>query len=55
MIINEIIQLLEGFAPVHFQESYDNAGLLTGNSSWECKGVITIFINGFIHHIFSHI
>jgi len=41
MIINEIIQLLEGFAPVHFQESYDNAGLLTGNSSWECTGVIT--------------
>lgn len=41
MIINEIIQHLEGFAPVHFQESYDNAGLLTGNSSWECTGVIT--------------
>ncbi|MEI9955534.1 MAG: Nif3-like dinuclear metal center hexameric protein [Ferruginibacter sp.] len=23
------------------QESYDNAGLITGNSNWECTGIIT--------------
>ncbi len=41
MKIQEIIRLLEKFAPPSLQESYDNAGLLTGNSSWECKGIIT--------------
>ena len=41
MIIDEIIQHLELFAPVHFQESYDNAGLITGERSSECSGIIT--------------
>lgn len=41
MKIQDIINLLEKTAPASLQESYDNAGLLTGNASWECKGIIT--------------
>jgi dinuclear metal center YbgI/SA1388 family protein len=31
---------LETIAPPSLQESYDNAGLLTGNGDWECSGAI---------------
>jgi len=41
MKIQDITNLLEKTAPPSLQESYDNAGLLTGNRSWECKGIIT--------------
>ncbi len=41
MKIQDIIQLLEKIAPPSLQENYDNAGLLTGNVSWDCKGIIT--------------
>jgi dinuclear metal center YbgI/SA1388 family protein len=40
MKIAEIIQLLEQTAPPSYQESYDNSGLLTGDSDWDCTGVI---------------
>lgn len=40
MKIKEIISLLENIAPPHLQESYDNAGLLTGNQDWECSGIL---------------
>ena len=40
MKIQDITSLLEKLAPPSLQESYDNAGLLTGNGSWECSGVI---------------
>ncbi|RZK80010.1 MAG: Nif3-like dinuclear metal center hexameric protein [Pedobacter sp.] len=40
MTISEIISHLEIIAPPSLQESYDNAGLITGNASWECKGVL---------------
>jgi dinuclear metal center YbgI/SA1388 family protein len=40
MKISDIIQHLETIAPVHFQESYDNAGLITGDASAECTGII---------------
>lgn len=40
MTISDIIQHLETIAPVHFQESYDNAGLIAGDASAECTGVI---------------
>src|SRR4051812_24208282 len=39
MIIQDIITFLEKIAPPSLQESYDNAGLITGNSNWECKGI----------------
>jgi dinuclear metal center YbgI/SA1388 family protein len=41
MTISEITRFLESIAPVSLQESYDNAGLLTGSGTWECTGIIT--------------
>jgi dinuclear metal center YbgI/SA1388 family protein len=40
MKLAEIIRHLELIAPPAFQESYDNAGLLTGMASWECTGAL---------------
>lgn len=40
MIIKDIIAHLELTAPPALQESYDNAGLITGNASWDCTGVL---------------
>ncbi len=41
MKIKEITQFLETVAPLSFQESYDNAGLIIGNGDTECKGILT--------------
>ena len=38
--IADIIRFLEALAPPAYQESYDNAGLLTGSGNWECTGVL---------------
>ena len=38
--IKDITQYLEQFAPLHYQESYDNCGLLTGDEDWQVKGVL---------------
>ncbi len=40
MTIANIIATLEQVAPTAYQESYDNCGLLTGNASWQCTGVL---------------
>lgn len=40
MKISAIISLLEAMAPPSLQESYDNAGLITGSPGWECTGAI---------------
>ncbi len=40
MKIKNIIELLDERAPPSYQESYDNAGLITGNLLLECTGVI---------------
>ncbi|MBS1600312.1 MAG: Nif3-like dinuclear metal center hexameric protein [Bacteroidetes bacterium] len=40
MKIEEIISCLEGIANPVLQESYDNAGLLTGDSTVACSGVL---------------
>ncbi|MBI2730048.1 MAG: Nif3-like dinuclear metal center hexameric protein [Sphingobacteriales bacterium] len=40
MKISEIVNQLEATAPLSLQESYDNAGLLTGMPQWECTGVL---------------
>ena len=37
MKIEEIINHLEQIAPLHYQESYDNSGLITGNKKLEVK------------------
>ncbi len=41
MKISDVIECLENFAPLSLQEDYDNAGLLTGKSSYECSGILT--------------
>ena len=40
MQIKTLIQILDDLAPASYQESYDNAGLLTGDSNAECTGVL---------------
>ena len=40
MKIKDLINAIETFAAPELQEQYDNAGLLTGNGSWECTGVL---------------
>jgi len=40
MILKHIIQEIEKFAPPSYQESYDNCGLLTGNTDLEISGAI---------------
>ena len=41
MLISEILSHLEAFAPLSLQESYDNSGLLTGDPSSKCTGVLS--------------
>ena len=40
MKISEITRHFETLAPVYFQESYDNAGLIIGNADEQCTGII---------------
>ena len=40
MKIAEIISTLESLAPPSLQESYDNAGLITGSPDWTCSGIL---------------
>ena len=40
MKIANIISFLESVAHPSLQENYDNAGLITGEASWECTGII---------------
>ncbi len=40
MQIIDIIRSLEARAHPSLQESYDNAGLLTGSAGWECQGIL---------------
>lgn len=40
MKIKEVIQLIEDFAPLNLQESYDNAGLTVGNNEDEVSGAL---------------
>ncbi len=39
--VKDVMAFLEEVAPLHYQEPYDNAGLLTGDPSWEVTGVLT--------------
>ncbi len=41
MKIQEALNFLDTIAPASLQESYDNAGLITGSPAWECTGIIT--------------
>lgn len=40
MIIKELISYLEEIAPIAYQESYDNAGLIIGNADQNISGVL---------------
>ncbi|MDQ6813739.1 MAG: Nif3-like dinuclear metal center hexameric protein [Bacteroidota bacterium] len=40
MKIKEVLAVLEELAPSSYQESYDNCGLITGDSSLDCTGII---------------
>ena len=40
MKIAEVIATLESLAPPSLQESYDNAGLITGSPDWTCSGIL---------------
>ena len=40
MKIKEITKFLEGYAPLQYQESYDNCGLIVGNENAETKDVL---------------
>lgn len=40
MKIAEIIQIIEDFAPISYQESYDNSGLLIGDKMAVCTGAL---------------
>jgi dinuclear metal center YbgI/SA1388 family protein len=40
MKIREIIQHLERFAPLEYQEGYDNSGLIAGDLNKECTGIL---------------
>jgi dinuclear metal center YbgI/SA1388 family protein len=40
MTVGDICTLLEDFAPLSFQESYDNAGLVLGNRSTKVTGIL---------------
>src|SRR5688572_10607024 len=38
--IADVIGHLQSLAPLAYQEDYDNAGLITGNSTWPVKGIL---------------
>lgn len=40
MILKELLSELESFAPLNYQENYDNCGLLTGNYEMNITGAI---------------
>lgn len=40
MIIRDITNYLESFAPLDYQESYDNSGLIIGDSQMKFKGAL---------------
>lgn len=40
MLLKEITQLIESLAPLSFQESYDNAGLIIGQPDDEISGIL---------------
>ena len=40
MKISDVVSFLETLAHPSLQENYDNAGLITGDKSWECNGII---------------
>jgi len=40
MKISDLTSYIQNVAPLSLQEDYDNAGLLIGDPSWECTGIL---------------
>src|SRR6188508_921040 len=40
MKIKDVVTSLEAMAPLSLQESYDNAGLITGDENADCTGIL---------------
>jgi len=40
MKVKEVVQIIENIAPLSYQESYDNSGLIVGNKGDEVNGVL---------------
>ncbi len=40
MLVKDITSVIENFAPLNYQESYDNAGLITGNPNQTATGAL---------------
>ena len=40
MQVKDIATIIEGFAPLSYQESYDNSGLIVGSPNDEVSGVL---------------
>lgn len=40
MKILDLVSVIEKYAAPELQEDYDNAGLITGDASWDCNGVL---------------
>jgi dinuclear metal center YbgI/SA1388 family protein len=40
MLLKDLIHHIENIAPLPFQESYDNAGLVTGDKNWEIDAAL---------------
>jgi len=40
MLVKDITTIIEDFAPLSYQESYDNSGLVVGNLNDEVKGIL---------------
>ena len=40
MFVNDIIEIIEEWAPVEYSEDFDNVGLLTGDPKSNCTGVL---------------
>ena len=40
MKISDLTSYIQNIAPLSLQEDYDNAGLLVGDPSWECTGIL---------------
>ena len=41
--ISDIVEFLDSKIPLHWQESYDNAGLLYGHKEMDCTGIYICF------------
>ena len=43
MKLQEIIDCIEEYAPLAYQESYDNSGLICGDNSMEITSALILF------------